>query len=107
RLTANNGERVSVRAMALAPAGDRLVAIGNFSHSDGLRRGQLVMVDTRNGRPANWYTDAYERRCNPIFITYLRGVAYSPDGTYFVVVTTGGRSHPDELCDTAARFEAT
>jgi hypothetical protein len=108
QLTAG-GDRVSVRDLALAPAGDRLVAVGNFSHSHRLRRPQLVLLDTGGDRATltRWYTDAYERPCAEFFRTYLRGVAFAPDGSYFVVVTTGGRTDPDELCNTAARFDAT
>ena len=34
----------------------------------------------------------------------MRDVEMSPDGSYFVVATTGG-PHSGTLCDTAARFE--
>jgi len=104
------GGRVAVQELAVTPDGGRLVAIGAFSHADGLRRPQVAMFDT-GGREAGlsrWFTDAYEKPCAPIFRhSYVRGVDFSPDGSYFVVVTTGGRTHPDELCDTAARFDAT
>ncbi|MPZ26434.1 MAG: PKD domain containing protein [Micromonosporaceae bacterium] len=109
RLTAEGGGRVSVRDLALAPDGRRLVAVGAFARSHGLLRPQLVMLDTTRGGEdglADWYTNAYERRCAPLFTTYLRGVDFAPDGSYLVAVTTGGRTHPDELCNTAARFEA-
>jgi hypothetical protein len=107
RLTWDSGP-VNVRELALAPDGRRLVAIGGFSHAHGARRPQVVMLDTGgSGRDAltGWYTDAYEQPCAPVFDSYVRGVDFAPDGSYFVVVTTGGRSHPDLLCDTAARFD--
>lgn len=108
RLTFSRG-RVSVRELSLAPDGRRLVAIGGFSHSHGLRRPQVVMLDTGDSEAplSGWYTDAYEKTCARQFQTYVRGVDFAPDGSYFVVVTTGGRTDPDELCNTAARFEAT
>ena len=34
---------------------------------------------------------------------YVRGVSFSPDGSYFVVAATGGGVH--SLCDAVARFE--
>ena len=36
----------------------------------------------------------------------MRDVEFSPDGAYFVVVTTGAGYFPETLCDTAARWES-
>lgn len=109
RLAGADSEPVRVRDLSLAPGGRRLVAVGTFHRSHGLLRPQLVMLDTTEPADplAGWYTDAYEQRCAPLFDTYLRGVDFSPDGSYFVTVTTGGQADPDKLCNTAARFEAT
>ena len=53
----------------------------------------------------NWYTTGYTPICSPnAFDSYMRDVEMSPDGSYFVVATTGG-PHSGTLCDTAARFE--
>lgn len=100
---------VSVQELAVTPDGGRLVAIGRFSHSHGLLRPQVAMFDTGGAQAslASWYTDAYERPCASAFQSYVRGVDFSPDGSYVVVVTTGGWTHPDQLCNTAARFDAT
>lgn len=108
-LTFEEGERVKVEDLAVAPDGRRLVAVGNFSRAHGLSRPQLVMLDVAADPPtvADWHTDAYRPSCAPVFTGYLRGVDFSPDGSWFVVVTTGGLSHPTLPCDTAARFEAT
>lgn len=107
RLSHDDGGRVAVRDLALSPDGRRLVAVGAFTRSHGFLRPQLVMLDTAGGEDplANWYTDAYERPCAAQFRTYLRGVDFAPDGSYFVVVTTGGQTDPDQLCNTAARFD--
>jgi hypothetical protein len=108
RLTAG-GDRVNVRDLSLSPDGHRLAAVGAFTHSHGRLRPQLVMLETGGAEAAlaRWYTDAYEQRCAPAFRTYLRGVDFAPDGSYLVTVTTGGMTHPDRPCNTAARFEAT
>jgi hypothetical protein len=109
RLTFQGTDSVSVRELALAPDGDRLAAIGAFTHAHGLKRPQLAMMDTSGAeaRIANWYTDSYDQQCTAGFRTYLRGVDFAPDGSYVVVVTTGGMTHPERLCNTAARFDAT
>jgi beta-propeller uncharacterized protein DUF5122 len=104
RLESNSG-RVHVRDLALTRDGSRLVAVGGFARAQGVRRAQLVMFDTARGTLSDWFTDAYEARCAPVFDSYTRGVDFAPDGSYLVVVTTGGRSSPDLLCDTAARFD--
>ena len=52
-----------------------------------------------------WYTTLYTPICSPsAFDSYMRDVEMSPDGSFFVVATTGG-PHSGTLCDTAARFE--
>ncbi|MFC7480806.1 PKD domain containing protein [Luedemannella flava] len=99
--------RAKIEDLALSPAGDRLVAIGALSRVDGWLRPQLAMIDTgaRPARLSSWFTEVYAPPCRAGFDTYLRAVDFSPDGRYFVVVTTGRASRPDRMCDTAARFE--
>ncbi|GAA4706483.1 PKD domain containing protein [Phytohabitans rumicis] len=106
RLAAAEATRPKVEDFALTPDGRRLVVAGAISHVAGVPRAQLVLLDT--GGPhavvANWYTDAYRPTCNGTYDTYLRAVDFAPDGSYFVVVTTGNGSGPTQMCDTAARF---
>ena len=53
----------------------------------------------------DWRTTRYSPYCFRFaFDTYVRGVSFSPDGSYFVVTATGGQN-AGTLCDTAARFE--
>lgn len=100
---------VGAAKLALAPNGGRLVVIGNFRKANGLDRNQIVVIDT-GGLAAvvsGWQTDAFKPACSSrSFDSWVRDVAYSPDGSYFVVVTTGG-IHPGTLCDTASRWSAT
>ena len=98
--------RARVEDFAISPNGSRLVAIGAIQQAGGVRRSQLAVYDLSTPTPtlANWYTDAYMAPCRKGFETYLRGVDFAPDSSYFVVVTTGRASHPKRLCDTAARF---
>ncbi|MEU8004089.1 delta-60 repeat domain-containing protein [Catellatospora sp. NPDC049111] len=95
-------------AMSLSPDGTRLVVIGNFARVQGLDRQQLVSLDITGPQAvvSDWSTAFYGvDRCDARFDSYVRGIDHSPDGSYFVVVTTGHDSGPDLPCTTAARFE--
>ncbi|WP_449063369.1 hypothetical protein [Planomonospora algeriensis] len=102
---APRGPRVKVYAMALAK--DRLAIDGSFGTLDGLSRPQLGLIDigASPAKVASWRTDAYAPACKPTFPSYVRGLDFAPDGSYFVVVTSGGPGGPRKLCDSTARFE--
>jgi len=98
---------VGVKKIDVTPGGTRLAAIGNFTDVSGSTRDQLALLDLSGGAAAvsDWYTSGYEDPCSPrSFDSYVRDVDFSPDGSYFVVVDTGG-PHPGTLCDTAVRWE--
>ncbi len=99
---------VGIRESGITPAGDRMIVVGNFRIVGGLSRDQIVMIDLTGANAAvatNWYTTAYTPICSPgAFDSYMRDVEMSPDGSFFVVGTTGG-PHSGTVCDTAARFE--
>jgi PKD repeat protein len=101
---------VGVRDLAVSPDGSRLVAIGNFKLADGIMRDQVVSVLLQPAGAVvdpNWRTRRYEPACfSNAYDFYVREVDFSPDGRYFVVVTTGGHN-VGTLCDTAARWEVT
>jgi len=102
---------VGVRKLAVDPAGRRLVAIGNFKMVDGTDHDQAVMLDLTgsSARIAPWQTNRYDSACNiGAHDSYVRDVDFSPDGSYFVIVTTGGYTldDPQNLCDAAARWES-
>ena len=97
---------LTVNRIAIRPDGARLVALGSFLKADGKDRPQLAVLDLDGGkaRVADWHSKGYADPCSSSFgPTYMRGVDISPDGSYFVVVTTGGKARA--LCDTVARFE--
>ena len=103
----NTRAAVGVRDLAISPDGTRLVAIGNFKRADGVVRDQAVSVllqPTGAVVDPNWRTTRYEAACSPSYDFYVREVDFAPDGSYFVVVTTGGK-YSGSLCDTAARWE--
>jgi hypothetical protein len=95
-----------VEDLAVSPAGDRLIVIGAITMSGSETRVQVAMFDLAAPQPklADWWTDTYNVACRR-FVTYVRGVAFSPDGEYLVIVTTGRETGVDLPCDTAARFE--
>jgi len=95
-------------AFDVSPDGTRMVVIGNFKYADGLLREQVVMIDL-DGSSAqvdpNWATDRYAPLCYSwAFDGYVRGVSFSPDGSYFVINATGG-GNAGTLCDATARWE--
>ncbi|GAB3560771.1 hypothetical protein GCM10027344_14110 [Spelaeicoccus albus] len=99
---------VGVRRFDVTADGHTMVAIGNFAQVDGLQRDQIVMIDL-TGQSAtvdqNWNTTRYQPTCfSWAFSDTVRGVSFSPDGSYFVVTSTGG-GNPGTLCDAAAKWK--
>ncbi len=108
--TAGGAGTTTVRKIDLTPSGDRLVAIGNFSSVDGINRMQIAMLNTGGATATvdGWSTTRFGGTdCSGFFDTYTRDVDISPDGSFFVVVTTGGfgGSSGVKLCDSASRWE--
>jgi hypothetical protein len=95
-----------VARLDVTPDGAALVAVGNFTQVAGQDRAQIVLVDltAHPARVANWETDAFKAACTQSFDTDMRGVDIAPDGSYFVVVTTGA-FHKGSLCDAVSRWE--
>lgn len=97
---------VKVEALDVTPDGRRLVAIGNFSTVSGQARHQLAVIDLATD-PASlspWSTTRYQPVCSDGTPTYMRGVDFSADGKWFVIVTAGF-TYPGKLCDSAARWD--
>jgi hypothetical protein len=101
------GTTPRVETIAVSPDGRTLVAGGNFLTVGGQSRAQIAMIDV-GARPAvvaDWQTDRYADTCSePTFDTWMRDIDMAPDGSWFVVVTTGGYGKT-ALCDAAARWE--
>ena len=97
------------RVRASRPPATGWSSIGNFRTVGGLARDQIVMIDLTGAdrrRVDDLVHHAATRRSarRSAFDSYMRDVEMSPDGSFFVVATTGG-PHSGTLCDTAARFE--
>lgn len=92
--------------MDITPDGKRLIGIGNFLTVNGESHKQVVMMDltTSPVSTADWSTERYSPACSSSFDSYMRDVEFSPDGKYFVIVTTGA-GYTGTLCDSASRWE--
>ena len=104
----NPDDAIRVRRFAADPAGTTLVALGNFTAVAGQAREQAFRVDLTTSPRATlspWYAPRFDEPCNDSIPNFSRGVDFSPDGSYFVIVTSGGTRGTDGLCDGAARFE--
>ena len=107
------GNEPRVETIAVTPDGSTLVAAGNFTVVGGQTRWQVALVDVAS-QPAkvlDWQTDRFDDRdqgqyrCSAAFDSHPRDVDVSPDGAYFVIVTTGAYTSRGSLCDTASRWE--
>ena len=110
----HNGGVTNVQKIATDPGDRTLVAIGNFDTVDGQKRHQFAVFDLSGGSSsalANYYTTQYQSACSSAFETYMTDVEFSPDGSFFVVSTTGayggysGSMAGTSGCDMVARYE--
>ena len=108
------GGTTNVKRFDVSPDGSRLVAVGNFSTVGGLPRSQIAVLDTSSSTAttvAAWSTTRYDadhNNCSSSFDTFTRDVDFSPNGSYFVVSTTGayaGGAGSGTMCDTTSRWE--
>ena len=100
---------IGVMELDVTPDGSRVVALGNFKHADGLLRDQIVMITTSGASAVvtpDWATQRYTPYCSKgAFDSYVRDVAFSPDGSFLVGRGSSGGPNAGTLCDSAARFE--
>jgi hypothetical protein len=107
------GGATNVKRFDVTPDGTRLAAIGNFSTVGGQTHSQLVMLNTAGATAtlAPWNTNRFDRAhntCGKKFDTFTRDIDFSPDGSYFVVSTTGafsGGAASGTMCDSTSRWE--
>lgn len=102
----HNGGTTQVIKIDVTADGSRLVGIGNFLTVGGQDRRQIFMLDTTGGSAsvANWQTGFYATGCAGVFNTYMRDLDFAPDGSFFVVTTTGAYGGSTSSCDTQSRF---
>ena len=105
---ADPNDVTKVRRFAVDPSGRNLVALGNFTSVSGQFRRQAFRVDlttTPRATLSPWHAPRFDGPCSDNIPHWSRGVDFSPDGSYFVIVTSGGSRGTDGLCDATARFE--
>ncbi|MDQ6527211.1 PKD domain-containing protein [Nocardioides sp. LHD-245] len=109
----HRGTTTNVQKIATDRTNGRLVAIGNFDTVNGVHRHQFAVFDISGGTLAlaPYYTTQFESACSASFETYMTDVEFAPDGSFFVVSTTGayggysGSMAGTSGCDVVARFE--
>ena len=98
---------LGVPEIDVSPDGSKLIAIGSFSQVAGQSRVQIAMLDltTTPATVSPWQTSVFPVHdsngttwCSSSFSTYMRDIDIAPDGSYFVVVTTGA-FRANRLCD--------
>ena len=102
------GDETRVQYIAVSPNGTRLVATGNFATVNGQSRRQAFMLNLgATASLSTWHAPRFDVNCTASGARDVsaQGVDFSPDGSYFVVVSTGGPTGTNGICDAAARFE--
>ncbi|MCW2838030.1 MAG: domain containing protein [Marmoricola sp.] len=72
----------------------RLIALGNFDASDASDASKhhqdlVLHLTGAASTTADWQSAFYETACAKAFNSYVRDLDFSPDGSFFVVATTG------------------
>lgn len=100
-------QETRVKKLAVSPDGTRLVATGNFATVNGQLRKRAFMVNLGpTATLSTWHAPRFDVDCAAKSkLISAQGVDFSPDGSYFVVVATGGPTGTAGVCDAAARFE--
>ncbi len=109
----DGGGTTNISRFDVSPDGSRLAAVGNFATVGGQPRVQLAVLDTGGDTTtvAPWATNRFDRAhnsCARVFDTFMRDIDFAPDGSYFVVSTTGafaGGVASGTMCDTVSRWE--
>ena len=107
-----NGGTVGIRGMDVSPNGQQMAVVGNFRNVSGQSRPQVARFDLNGGGTATlstWSTTRFAPASGANFDTYVRDVDYSPNSSYFVIVTTGaftGGATSGTMCDAASRWES-
>ncbi|HEU5152715.1 MAG TPA: PKD domain-containing protein [Iamia sp.] len=104
----HNGGDGKIWRIEASPDGQHVVVVGSFTTVGGQPRNQIAKLDVgATVTLSPWSTTAFSGRCAN-FSDYVRDVSYSPDSSYFVVVTTGAKGTGlNGTCDSVSRWEDT
>ena len=96
-----------VQYIDVSPDGTRLVATGNFTTVNGESRRRAFELNLgATATLSTWHAPRFDVNCVATSrLISAQGVDFSPDGSYFVIVATGGPTGTNGICDAAARFE--
>jgi hypothetical protein len=96
-----------IQYIAVSPDGTRLVATGNFTTVNGQSRRRAFELNLgATATLSTWHAPRFDVNCVATSrLISAQGVDFSPDGSYFVIVATGGPTGTNGICDAAARFE--
>jgi Carbohydrate binding domain/Domain of unknown function (DUF5122) beta-propeller len=96
-----------IQYIAVSPDGTRLVATGNFTTVNGQSRRRAFELNLgATAELSTWHAPRFDVNCVATSrLISAQGVDFSPDGSYFVIVATGGPTGTNGICDAAARFE--
>jgi len=100
-------DETRIKNLSVSPGGTRLVATGNFATVNGQSRKRAFMLNLGSTATlSTWHAPRFDVDCAARSrLVSAQGVDFSPDGTYFVIVATGGPTGTRGVCDAAARFE--
>jgi Ricin-type beta-trefoil lectin domain/Domain of unknown function (DUF5122) beta-propeller len=101
------GNNTQVQAISLTSDGSLLAIAGSFQTVDGQAVPKVALIDTGGGLGvtatlANWSAPILSTTC--LFANYVKAIALSPDGSFFVIATTGQEVSGASVCDAVARF---
>ncbi|HEV2450328.1 MAG TPA: ricin-type beta-trefoil lectin domain protein [Streptosporangiaceae bacterium] len=108
--TPTQGATLQVQAMSLTPDGHTLAIGGSFQTVSGQAISRLALINTGGALGAtatvdNWSAPILTNNCFKQH-NYVNAIDFSPDGSFFVAVTTGYKTAGGPaICDTATRFE--
>jgi hypothetical protein len=112
-IPAVSGLSLKVAALAVSADGTQLAIAGTFLDVAGQSRPRVALISTGAGLGttatlANWAAPILANNCSSEHDD-VRGIDFSPDGSYIVVAATGYKSAPvnsASICDAVARFPA-